>query len=69
MAQISIIMPVYKVEYLLSRCVDSILAQTFTDFEVILVDAGCPDQSGEMCKAYAKQGAQMPRIICSKPFI
>ncbi|HBA0673568.1 TPA: glycosyltransferase, partial [Enterococcus faecium] len=43
MCEISIIVPVYKVEKYLRKCVDSILAQTFTDFEVILVDDGSPD--------------------------
>ena len=43
MPQISVIVPVYKVEQYLRRCVDSILAQTFTDFELILVDDGSPD--------------------------
>ena len=41
--EISIIVPVYKVEKYLNECIDSILAQTFTDFELILVDDGSPD--------------------------
>ena len=41
--EISIIVPVYKVERYLNECIDSILAQTFTDFELILVDDGSPD--------------------------
>ena len=40
---ISVIVPVYKVEKYLHRCIDSVLAQTFTDFELILVDDGSPD--------------------------
>lgn len=55
MPQISVIVPVYKVEPYLRRCVDSILAQTFTDFELILVDDGSPDNCGAICDAYAKQ--------------
>ena len=51
--QISVIVPVYKVEAYLHRCVDSILAQTFTDFELILVDDGSPDNSGAICDEYA----------------
>ena len=53
MALISIIVPVYKVEPYLKRCVDSILAQTFTDFELILVDDGSPDNCGAICDEYA----------------
>lgn len=47
-------MPVYKAEAYLHRCVDSILAQTFQDFELLLVDDGSPDCSGEICDEYAK---------------
>lgn len=53
MPQISIIVPVYKVEPYIRRCVDSILAQTFTDFELILVDDGSPDNCGAICDEYA----------------
>ncbi len=55
MPQISIIVPIYKVENYLHRCVDSILAQTFTDFELILVDDGSPDNCGKICDDYAKK--------------
>ena len=50
---ISVIVPVYKVEKYIHRCVDSILAQTFTDFELILVDDGSPDNCGMICDEYA----------------
>lgn len=53
MAQISVIVPVYKVENYLRRCVDSILNQTFRDFELILVDDGSPDCCGRICDEYA----------------
>ena len=53
MSQISVIVPVYKVEPYLRQCVDSILAQTFQDFELILVDDGSPDNSGAICEEYA----------------
>jgi len=53
MPEISVIVPVYKVEKYLRRCVDSILAQTFTDFELILVDDGSPDTCGAICDEYA----------------
>lgn len=46
MCEISIIVPVYNVEQYLEKCVDSILNQTFKDFELILVDDGSPDNSG-----------------------
>ena len=49
---ISIIVPVYKVEPFLSRCVDSIIGQTFSNFELILVDDGSPDRCGEICDRY-----------------
>ena len=52
---ISVIVPVYKVEDYLSRCVDSVLAQTEKDFELILVDDGSPDRCGEICDAYAQK--------------
>ena len=53
MPNISVIVPVYQVESYLNRCVDSILAQTYQDFELILVDDGSPDHCGAICDAYA----------------
>lgn len=53
MAEISVIVPVYKAEAFLAECIDSILSQTFTDFEIILVDDGSPDNSGRICEDYA----------------
>ena len=53
--KISVIVPVYKTEAYLHRCVDSILAQTFQDFEVLLIDDGSPDRSGEICDEYARK--------------
>lgn len=55
MSQITVIVPVYKVEPYLRRCVDSILSQTFTDFDLILIDDGSPDQCGSICDGYAAQ--------------
>lgn len=52
--KLSIIVPVYKVEPYLRCCVDSILAQTFTDFELILVDDGSPDGCPAICDEYAQ---------------
>ena len=51
--KISIIVPVYKAEKYLCKCVDSLLAQTFTDFEVLLIDDGSPDDSGKICDEYS----------------
>ena len=54
MPEISVIVPVYKVEQFLHRCVDSILRQSFYDFELILVDDGSPDGCGTICDEYAE---------------
>ncbi len=53
--RLSIIVPVYKVEAYLSRCVDSILNQTFSDFELLLIDDGSPDACGLICDEYAEK--------------
>lgn len=52
MAEVSIIVPVYQVEKYIRQCIESILAQTFTDFELILVDDGSKDNSGKICGEY-----------------
>lgn len=65
MPKISIIVPVYKVEALLGRCIDSILCQTFPDFELILVDDGSPDQSGVICDQYAARDKRI-RVVHQK---
>lgn len=59
MPLISVIVPVYKVEPYLARCVDSILAQTFRDFELLLVDDGSPDHCGTICDEYAKMDSRV----------
>ena len=51
--KISVIVPVYNVKEYLSRCVDSILAQTFSDFELLLIDDGSKDRSAQICGDYA----------------
>jgi len=51
--KISVIIPVYKAEAFISRCIDSIINQTFLDFELLLIDDGSPDASGEICDKYA----------------
>lgn len=53
--EISVIVPVYKVEAYLPRCVESLMSQTYKDFEIILVDDGSPDTCPVMCDAYAKK--------------
>ena len=57
--KISIIVPVYKVERYLPHCIDSILAQTFTDFELLLIDDGSPDNSGKICDEYAAKDTRI----------
>lgn len=59
MPKISVIIPVYNVEKYLHRCIDSILAQTFTDFELILVDDGSPDNCGAICDEYAQKDSRV----------
>ena len=59
MAQISVIVPVYKAEKFLHRCVDSILSQTFRDLEVLLIDDGSPDTSGTICDEYAAKDSRV----------
>lgn len=55
MSTVSIIVPIYKVEDYIRECIDSILAQTYPDFELILVDDGSPDDCGRICDDYAKR--------------
>ena len=59
MPLISVIVPVYKVEPYIHRCVDSILGQSYTDFELILVDDGSPDNCGVICDDYARQDSRI----------
>ena len=60
--KISIIVPVYKVEQYLRRCLDSIVAQTCTDWECILIDDGSPDNSGKICDEYAEKDGRFKVI-------
>ena len=55
MAKISVIVPVYNVEAYIDGCINSILSQTFQEFELILVDDGSPDKCGTICDEYAKK--------------
>lgn len=57
--QISVIVPVYNTGKYLHRCIDSILVQTFTDFELLLIDDGSKDGSGEICDEYAQKDSRV----------
>ena len=59
---ISVIVPVYNVEKYLGKCVDSILAQTYENLEIILVEDGTKDNSGAICDAYAAKDSRI-RVI------
>lgn len=59
MPELTIIVPVYKVEPYLRRCIDSILNQTFRDFELILIDDGSPDNCGAICDEYAEKDGRI----------
>ena len=59
---ISVIVPVYKVEHYLERCVNSIRNQTYPNLEIILVDDGSPDRCGEMCDAFAQEDSRI-RVV------
>lgn len=54
MPKISIIVPVYNVEKYIKRCIDSIIVQTYSDWELLLIDDGSPDRSGDICDEYAR---------------
>ena len=56
---ISVIVPVYKTEEYLSKCIESILSQSFTDFELLLIDDGSPDRCGEICEEYARKDSRI----------
>lgn len=58
----SVVVPIYKVEKFLPQCVDSILAQSYKDFELILVDDGSPDRCPEICDEYAKKDSRVKVI-------
>ena len=62
MDKISVIIPVYKVENYLERCVRSVCNQTYPELEILLIDDGSPDRSGEICDVLAGQDARI-RVI------
>lgn len=59
---ITVVVPIYKVEAYLDECVQSILKQTYSNLEIILVDDGSPDRCGEMCDVYAEKDARVKVI-------
>ena len=59
---VSIIVPVYRAEKYLDRCVNSLMSQTLRDIEIILVDDGSPDGSGDMCDEYAEKDSRIKVI-------
>ena len=62
MVQLSIIMPIYNTGKYLHKCIKSILSQTLTNFELILVDDGSVDESGQICDEYAAKDARIKVI-------
>ena len=62
MPKISIIVPIYNIEKYIAECIDSILAQTFTDWELILVNDGSTDNSGKICDEYAQKDSRIKVI-------
>ena len=62
MIMVSVIVPVYKVEQYLEKCVNSIREQTYKNIEIILVDDGSPDKSGEICDNFSKEDSRIKVI-------
>ncbi len=62
MSGISVIVPVYNAEQYLTNCIESILSQTFQDYELILIDDGSTDESGVICDEYARKNRQIKVI-------
>lgn len=67
--KISIIIPVYNVEEYIKRCLESIMNQTFKDFELILVNDGSTDNSGHICNEYMKKYSNIKVIHKSNGWI
>ena len=60
--RIAVIVPVYKAEEYIAECIESILAQTYTKFRLVLVDDGTPDGAGKICDEYAKKDTRITVI-------
>ena len=56
---VSVIVPVYKTEKFIHRCIDSVLNQTYSNWEMILVDDGSPDACGQICDSYAEKDGRI----------
>ena len=56
---VSVIIPIYRVEEYLDACVESVAAQTYKHLQIILVDDGSPDRSGEICDGWKKKDSRM----------
>lgn len=65
MALVSVIVPIYNVERYLGACIESVLSQTYRDFELILVDDGSPDNCGAICNEYAEKDSRI--CVIHKP--
>ena len=63
---ISVIIPVYKVEKYLVRCVNSVLNQTYRDLEIILIDDGSPDNCGKICDELQKKDSRIKVVFREK---
>ena len=63
--KISVIIPVYKAENTIERCLDSVIGQSYENLEIILVDDGSPDKSGEICDQYARRDSRI-RVVHQK---
>lgn len=63
--KLSVVVPVYRVEKFLNKCVDSIIAQTYENLEIILVDDGSPDNCPSICDEYARKDERV-RVIHKK---
>lgn len=59
---VSVIVPIYKAEKYIRRCIDSLLCQTYQDFELLLIDDGSPDNSGMICDEYAEKDSRIKVI-------
>ena len=64
---ISVVIPVYKVEQFLKKCVDSVINQTYKNLEIILVDDGSPDNCPEICDEYVKKDKRI--IVIHKKMV